>query len=90
MTHLVKPGHLTLPQALALVCHKPADIIGIPGGRLREGGPADLALFDPEETWTVEEEEFHSKSKNSAFIGHTLTGRVNHTIIDGVNVTASF
>jgi dihydroorotase len=89
VTHLVKPGHLTLPRALALICHKPADVIGIPGGRLRAGGPADLVLFDPDEEWTVEKDGFHGKSENSAFLGHTLTGRVKRTFLDGVDVTAS-
>jgi dihydroorotase len=88
ITHLVKPGHLTLPQALAVICHKPADVIGINSGRLKAGNPADLALFDTDEEWTVKAGDFHSKSKNSAFIGHTFNGRVKHTILDGVNVTA--
>jgi dihydroorotase len=84
--HLVKPGHLTLPQTLALITHKPAQCLGIPGGTLSKGAAADLVLFDPEEEWTVRADALHSKSRNSAFIGHTVTGRVKHTLVDGVNV----
>jgi dihydroorotase len=89
VTHLVEPGHLKLPDALALITHKAADALGIPGGRLRKGEAADLVLFDPAERWTVDPKEFHSISKNSAFVGDTVVGRVKHTILDGVNVTAS-
>ncbi len=88
VTHLVKPGHLTLPQALALITHKPAACLGIPGGTLARGAAADLVLFDPAEQWTVRTEDLHSRSKNSAFLGHTVIGRVKHTIVDGVSVTA--
>jgi dihydroorotase len=84
--HLVKPGHLTLPQTLSLITHKPARCLGIPGGTLAKGAAADLVLFDPEEEWTVRAEALHSKSLNSAFIGHTVTGRVKHTLVDGAQV----
>jgi len=86
VTHLVKPGHLTLPQALALITHKPARCLGIPGGVLSQGAQADLVLFDPTEAWTVREDSLHSKSRNSAFLGHSLTGRVKHTLVDGISV----
>jgi dihydroorotase len=89
MTNLVKPGHMTLPEALALITHKPADCIGIPGGTLEKGVAADLVLFDPDEEFVVSPDEFHSKSKNSAFSGFTVNGRVKHTILDGANVSAT-
>ena len=89
VTHLIKPGHLTLPQALALITHRAADCLGIPGGRMVRGAAADLVLFDPAESWTVRAEDLHSKSKNSAFLGHTVTGRVKVTLVDGVNVSVS-
>ena len=89
MTHLVKPGHLGLADALSLITHKPAKIIGVPAGTLDVGAPADLALFDKDEEWIVEAGCFHSKSKNSPYIGHKLTGKVKHTIVDGNVVTSS-
>ena len=89
LTHLVRPGHVTLPEALALITHKPADAMGLRAGRIKTGEPADLALFDLDEQWIVDAGGFRSKSKNSAFTGLTLYGRVKHTILEGVNVTAS-
>jgi len=87
MTHLVAPGHLSLEKALALITHKPADCIGIQAGTLAPGAAADLALFDPAAQWTVDASQLHSKSKNSAFHGHALQGRVKYTILDGVQVS---
>lgn len=84
---LVKPGHLNLLEALSLITHRPAAVMGIPGGSLAPGAPADLTLFDPDEEWNVKPGDFHSKSKNSPYIGHALRGRVKHTVVDGEVVT---
>ncbi len=89
VTHLVRAGHMNLPAAPALITHKPADAMGIRAGRLKTGEAADLVLFDPDEAWTVDPGKFHSKSKNSAFGGQQVYGRVKHTILEGVSVTAS-
>jgi dihydroorotase len=78
---------MTLPQALALITHKPAECLRLPGGTLARGADADLVLFDPEEAWTVSAEGLHSRSKNSAFIGHRVHGSVKHTLVGGVLVT---
>lgn len=88
VTHLVEPGHMSLARALSLITYKPANCLGIPGGTFDAGEAADLVLFDPAEEWVVGAGDLHSKSKNSAFLGMTLKGRVKHTILDGVNVTA--
>jgi dihydroorotase len=90
MTRLVKQGHLDLPQALALITNRPAKVLGINGGTLSTEAPADLTLFDPDEEWTVQSGDFHSKSTNSPYIGRSLLGKVKHTIVDGSIVTASF
>ncbi len=90
MTHLVEPGHLGLAEALALITHRPARVLGIPGGTLGVGKAADLTLFDPKEEWRVQGEDFQSKSTNSPFIGRTLHGKIKHTIVDGQLVTESF
>lgn len=89
MTHLVKPGHLDLTGALALITHRPARALGIAGGTLKVGEAADLTLFDPSEEWRVAKGDFQSKSNNSPFVGRTLVGRVKHTIVDGRLATAS-
>ncbi|MEE9271478.1 MAG: dihydroorotase [Candidatus Krumholzibacteria bacterium] len=90
MTYLVEPGHLGLAEALALITHRPARVLGIPGGTLSVGEAADLTLFDPKEEWRVQGGDFQSKSTNSPFIGRTLLGKIKHTIVDGRLVTESF
>ncbi len=83
ITELVKPGHITLERAIQLLTTEAARICKFDCGTLRVGGPADLTIFDPAEEWTVSDDSFASKSRNSPFIGTTLTGRVRHTICGG-------
>ncbi|MCP4547839.1 MAG: dihydroorotase [bacterium] len=83
LTRLVHTGMMELPRAMALVTAKPAEILGLPVGRLEKGCPADLVLFDPEETWTVRGAEMASLSANTAFEGMELKGRVRATLLDG-------
>ena len=52
-TELVRPGLLTLGDAVKTLSASPAGILGVEGGSLVSGGPADLLLFDPDGTWTV-------------------------------------
>ena len=83
ITYLVKPGHLTLPDLIEKMSAKPAEILGLDAGQIRVGGAADLCIFDPNEVWTVREDGFRSKARNSIFIGEPLTGKVKMTICDG-------
>ena len=90
MTRLVKKGVLDVPGMVSLITHRAARALGIPGGTLEKGAAADLTLFDPDEEWTVEAQNLHSKSTNSPYIGQRLFGKVKHTIVDGNLVTESF
>lgn len=74
---------MSLSDLLYKLTAVPADLLRLPAGRLEEGGPADLILFDPRAAWTVEERDLVSKSKNSPFIGMTLQGRVKYTFVAG-------
>lgn len=80
---LVLPGLLTLPELIARMSTLPARIFHLPGGTLAVGAPADLFVFDPNQRWTVRAEEFHSRSTNSPFLGETLVGRTELTLVDG-------
>ena len=80
--HLVQPGHLTMMQMLACLTCNPADFYHLPAGRLEEGFPADITLFDPDEEWIVPP-QFASRSCNSPFIGERLPGVVHYTIVNG-------
>ena len=81
ITSLVRPGHLTMLQLLEKMTVNPAKLYGLPSGRIEEGAPADLILFDPEEKWTPT--EYVSMSSNSPFTGWELYGKVKMTICGG-------
>lgn len=85
---LVHDGPLSLLEALAPVTCRPAGMIGLPQGRLSEGAPADLILFDPDKPWLCEREHLLSRSTNSPFDGRRLQGRVMQTFVGGARVFA--
>jgi dihydroorotase len=83
ITYLVKTGVLTLAELIERMSCAPARLLGIPGGTLACGAPADLVLFDPKETWTVDPLKLHGKSRNAVLKGKKLTGRVCATLLGG-------
>lgn len=85
---LVHNRHLSLLDALKLVTSAPARLLGLNAGRLKTGAPADLVLFDPEQSWKVTPAKFKSKSKNSPFDGRLVQGLVIRTVVDGRTVHA--
>jgi dihydroorotase len=84
LTHLVQPGIVDLARAIEAMTVTPARILGAAGhgGPIEVGRPANLVVFDPDETWVIEP-PFASKARNSAFTGRELTGRVRHTMLRG-------
>jgi dihydroorotase len=84
LTDLVAPGHLSLSRAVEALSTAPARILGAGehGGPIEPGRPANLVAFDPAAEWLVEL-PFASRSRNSAFLGRTLRGRVVHTVYRG-------
>lgn len=82
-TYLVKSGLLSLSELVRKMSTNPADILGINAGRICKGAPADIALIDANEKWTVDENKLHGKSKNTPFKGRTLCGKVKKTIMGG-------
>lgn len=80
---LVKPGRISLERLIEAMSAAPCRILGIPAPRLVEGAPADFFVADLNETWEVTPAALQGKSKNSAFMGETLTGRVCLTVVDG-------
>ena len=81
ITNLVKKGCLTLEELLEKMTCNPADLYHLPGGSVEEGAPADLVIFNPDETWTVD--SFLSKSSNTPFKGMELYGKIHYTICRG-------
>jgi dihydroorotase len=80
---LVQDGRMSLPALLSRLSTAPARLLGIEAGTLALGAPADLILFDPDRPWKVAERDLHSASKNTAFEGRLMMGRVETTLVDG-------
>jgi dihydroorotase len=74
---------LPLAATLATVTCKPARLLGIEGGELKIGAPADLCIFDPHSEFIVSPKQLKSQGKNTPFLGLPLAGRVRYTLIDG-------
>jgi len=81
ITVLVEKGHLTLPELLEKMTINPARLYDLDSGRIKEGAPADLLIFNTDEKYIVD--KFISKSSNSPFIGWELKGKVKYTICRG-------
>jgi dihydroorotase len=80
---LVHAGQIDLIQLLRAMSTRPAEILGLPGGTLRPGAPADLVVIDPDLPWVLDPEELKSKCKNTPFDEAKMTGRVVRTIVAG-------
>ncbi|MHB8534028.1 MAG: dihydroorotase [Sulfuricaulis sp.] len=80
---LVDDKLLSLPEAIALLTHKPAEIIGVDCGHLGVGATADICLFDPEAVWVLTEDRMISRGHNTPFLGWEFRGRVTHTLVGG-------
>ncbi|MBR4942955.1 MAG: dihydroorotase [Clostridia bacterium] len=83
ITYLYKAGVLSLNEIADKMSYNPAQILGLEGGEIKEGGVADLMIADLDEKWVVEPEKFVSKGKNNPFGGMELNGVVKYTIVDG-------
>jgi len=83
MTYLVGTGVMDLGQLVRAMSEKPTEAFGLPVGGLEEGGHADFVLLDPDREWTVTSADLSSRSRNSAYLGETLTGRALATFLRG-------
>ena len=83
LTQLYHTKKMELPAIIRRMSTNPADILGLPKGHMSLGVDADLTVFDPDEEWTVDPEQFASKARNTPFAGRKLKGRVKYTIVKG-------
>ncbi|WP_332691350.1 dihydroorotase [Devosia sp.] len=83
---LVHSGDVDLLTVLRAMTSRPAEILGLPSGRIASGAPADLILFDLDYPWQVSEREIRSRSRNTSFEGARLAGKVMRTIVGGQTV----
>ncbi len=79
---------LSLPELFRAMSLNPAKRLGLDGGRLSAGAPADLVLFDPDAPFVMNRETLKSKSKNTPFDGQRMQGRVLRTFVAGREVYA--
>ncbi len=68
-------NHLSKEQILEKFTNGPRNILGLPESVIRENTPANLSLFDFNKTWTVQESDIVSKSKNNPFLNKSLIGK---------------
>ena len=82
-SELVLGGYLTPMQMAEKMSYNPARVIGIQKGSLAQGMEADVVIFDPSKTYTIDKNSFWSKSKNTPFDGRKVTGEVRMTLMGG-------
>ena len=82
-TKLVKDGELTLPELADRMSGAPARILGLVGGEIKEGAPADITIADLAAKYVIDGEKFISKGKNTPFNGTEVYGKIAYTIVDG-------
>lgn len=78
---------MSVAEVVAALSWKPAAIAGVAdthGRPIAPGEPANLTVFDPNETWEVIPATLASKSKNTPFVGVELKGKTKHTLLHGV------
>lgn len=82
-TYLVKSGIMTLSELTEKTSLNPCKILGLEGGEIKEGAPADLFIADLNKSYIINGSEFVSKGKNTPFNGFNVYGKVEYTLVDG-------
>ena len=82
-THFVKTGKWSLKQLIEWMTEKPADVFGLPYGRLHIGESADLVFIDLNKEQAIDSSTFVSKGKNTPFDGQVCTGWPVMTMFEG-------
>lgn len=80
LTHLVHKGILSISQLIEKMSVNPRKILGLPEVLIKKGEVANLTIFNPEEEWIVNKDEFKSKSGNTPYHGNKLKGKPKYTI----------
>ncbi len=80
---LVRPGIIGWSDVARLMSAFPAGILGVEGGSLAAGRTADITIYNPASSWTVDPRTMKSRSSNTSFFGWELPGRASATVVGG-------
>ena len=83
---LVHNGELDFKTLIRAMSTRPAELLGLPGGTLRAGAPADIIVIDPDTPWVLDPADLKSQCKNTPFDEARFSGRVLRTVIGGRTV----
>ena len=83
LTQLYHTGKMGLPDIIRRMSTNPSHILRLHRGHMSLGVTADLTIFDPDEEWTIDPEQFASKARNTPFAGRKVKGKVKYTIVKG-------
>ncbi|GAB1715882.1 MAG: dihydroorotase [Nitrobacter sp.] len=83
---LVHNAELDFKTLIRAMSTRPAELLGLPGGSLRPGSPADVIVIDPDVPWILDPADLKSQCKNTPFDESRFTGRVVRTIVGGRTV----
>jgi dihydroorotase len=83
---LVHNGELDFKTLIRAMSTRPAELLGLPGGSLRPGAPADVIVIDPDTPWILDPADLKSQCKNTPFDESRFSGRVARTIVGGRTV----
>jgi len=83
---LVHAGEVELKTLIRAMSTRPAELLGLPGGSLRPGAPADVIVIDLDTPWVLDPADLKSQCKNTPFDEARFTGRVARTIVGGRTV----
>ena len=83
LDRLLHTGLVRLPRLVELLSVNPARILGVTGGTLSEGVPADITIIAPDLAVRIDASRMRSRSKNTPFDGRLVQGKVRRTLVDG-------
>ncbi len=83
---LVHNGEMELKTLIRAMSTRPAELLGLPGGTLRTGAPADVIVIDADTPWVLDPADLKSPCKNTPFDEARFSGRVVRTIVGGRTV----
>jgi dihydroorotase len=83
---LMHNGEMDFATLIRAMSTRPAELLGLPGGSLRAGSPADVIVIDPDTPWVLDPADLKSQCKNTPFDEARFSGRVVRTIVGGRTV----